>query len=167
MVLVACLFLGNQHYVFAEEVDVRQEYLDKKAAGVEVYEITRENGDFIGYYEPGSNDVTDNNTERSSSYDIGKWTIPSNTTSGINKKLSLIKGDKITINISQKPNGSGYPCYLALKDVDTGVIDNITHSITTNGWKNCTITIGYSGHFNFAINNISGHSITFTGSFSY
>lgn len=166
-VLVVCLFLGGQQYIFAENIDVEQEYLDKKAAGEEVYEIKKENGDFVGYYEPYSDGQLSSNAKSGITSNIGKWVIPSNTTVWSNTKHSWLKGDKITVNISQTPSGAGYLSYLALRDADDGAVIIVSGSATTNGWDGGIITIGYNGHFNFAIDNTSAHSITYTGTFTY
>ena len=51
MLLYFCI-MGNQQTIHAETVDVQNEYLQKKSAGREVYEITSQSGKFMGYYEP-------------------------------------------------------------------------------------------------------------------
>lgn len=165
LALASCLFLGNLQYVFAEEIDVRQEYLNKKTAGVEVYEITKENGDFMGYYEPCPDEETNIYARLGVSFSIGNWTIPASTTGWEKRKHSLLKGDKINVNITQIQYGAGYSSYLALRDADDGTVGVVNSSLTTNGWKNGVITVGYSGHFNFGIKNTSTHSITYTGNY--
>lgn len=163
LAIVGFLFMGNQQHIFAEEYDVEQEYLDKKAAGVEVYEIISSKGDFMGYYEPCPEDFNRNTRQ---AYPEKDWAIPANTMSYINTKLTLIKGDKITVNFTQSPSGAGYTGQLALRDADDGTFGIVNGSVTTNGWTNGTITVGYSGHFNFAIQNTSSYKITYNGSYS-
>lgn len=46
--------MENTPVVLAEGNSFYAEYLAKKAAGVEIYEIVREDGVFMGYFEPYS-----------------------------------------------------------------------------------------------------------------
>ena len=48
------VLMENTPVVLAEGNSFYAEYLAKKAAGVEIYEIVREDGVFMGYFEPYS-----------------------------------------------------------------------------------------------------------------
>lgn len=166
-VIVFCLALANQQILYAEEIDLEQEYFEKKEAGIEIYEIIDNEGNLMGYFEPNCVKEVNENARLGIKFDIGNWTIPGKTTSWTNRVHSLLKGDKITVNITQIQNGPNFPSYLVLRDNDNGTFAVINSSLTTNGWKNGTITVGYDGHFNFGIQNVSTQSITYVGTYSY
>ena len=166
MLLYFCI-MGNQQTIHAETVDVQNEYLQKKSAGREVYEITSQSGKFMGYYEPSFLENLDIMPRRRVRYNVGNWTISANTTSWTTTIHSWIKGDKITVNISQNHSGRNYGGYLGLRDNDDGTVGIVNGSYSTNGWVNGTITVGYTGHFNFLIQNASNHSIVYSGNYIY
>ena len=147
MLLYFCI-MGNQQTIHAETVDVQNEYLQKKSAGREVYEITSQSGKFMGYYEPSFLENLDIMPRTRVRYNVGNWTISANTTSWTTTIHSWIKGDKITVN-------------------DDGTVGIVNGSYSTNGWVNGTITVGYTGHFNFLIQNASNHSIVYSGNYIY
>lgn len=159
--------LGNQQLIHAGTLDVHDEYIQKKNSGMDVYEITSQSGKFMGYYEPGFISNSDIMARTRIRYNIGNWTIPANTTSWTTTVHSWIKGDKISVNISQNHTGSNYGGYLGLRDNDDGTVGIINGSHSTNGWVNGTITVGYTGHFNFLIQNASSHSIVYSGYYAY
>ena len=142
-------------------------YLQKKSAGREVYEITSQSGKFMGYYEPSFLENLDIMPRTRVRYNVGNWTISANTTSWTTTIHSWIKGDKITVNISQNHSGRNYGGYLGLRDNDDGTVGIVNGSYSTNGWVNGTITVGYTGHFNFLIQNASNHSIVYSGNYIY
>ena len=80
MLLYFCI-MGNQQTIHAETVDVQNEYLQKKSAGREVYEITSQSGKFMGYYEPSFLENLDIMPRTRVRYNVGNWTISANTTS--------------------------------------------------------------------------------------
>ena len=121
MLLYFCI-MGNQQTIHAETVDVQNEYLQKKSAGREVYEITSQSGKFMGYYEPSFLENLDIMPRTRVRYNVGNWTISANTTSWTTTIHSWIKGDKITVNISQNHSGRNYGGYLGLRDNDDGTV---------------------------------------------
>ena len=60
MLLYFCI-MGNQQTIHAETVDVQNEYLQKKSAGREVYEITSQSGKFMGNFSK-HNKLDNNNS---------------------------------------------------------------------------------------------------------
>lgn len=54
-----------------------------------------------------------------------------------------------------------------MRDNDDGTVGIVNGSYSTNGWVNGTITVGYTGHFNFLIQNASNHSIVYSGNYIY
>ena len=158
------VLMENTPVVLAEGNSCYAEYLAKKAAGVEIYEIVREDGVFMGYFEPYS-ETNPAPTQARTSSNID-WELPANThTCGVNTYY-LTEDTRINVSITQSPSGAGYAGYLGLKDADTGYFSFYDGTISTNGW-NGTLVVAYDGNFSFAIMNASNYSIRYTGSYSF
>lgn len=162
LITVICCTFAEPITIFAQERDIHAEYLAKKEAGLEVYEIISEDGTVWGYYEPYS-ESNPRPILQNAIYNLD-WTLPANYT-GWGDVLALEKGTIINLDISQDPSGASFASYIGLRDDDTGKIAIISNSITTNGWTG-TIVVGYTGNFNLAIENASSVPITYTGKFS-
>ncbi len=165
-VLAICLCFVNIQPVYAEEVtdDLEAEIAEKKAAGIEVHELVSDDGKVMGYFLPNAEmDEREAKTTRGSF----NWKTAPNTDTWSNNNISFVKGDKIYVSSSQNPSGAGCVSYVGLRDNDNGSFGYPSSSITTNGWSNGVIVVGYSGHFSFSIRNKSSRTITYSGSYSF
>lgn len=148
--------------------DLEQEISEKRAAGITVYELYTDDGEIMGYFEP----LTETNVMAMARYTVANsynWDldIPSKTSAKGDNIYSFVKGDTIIVNISQDPSGSGYASYVGLYDRDNGTYGFPENGATTIGWDGGTLTVGYSGHFSFAIRNASNHTIHYQGTYSF
>lgn len=145
--------------------DLEQEISEKRAAGITVYELYTDDGEIMGYFEP----FTETNVMAMARNTILHWNldIPSKTNARGEHIYSFVKGDTIIVNISQDPSGSGYASYIGLYDNDNGTYSFPENGATTIGWDGGTLTVGYSGHFSFAIRNASNNTIHYEGTYSF
>ncbi len=163
--LAVCLCLGlfmtTYQTVSAQEntdIDIMQEYLEKVAAGVEVYPLVDEEGVMLGFYEPNREENVNAAMPRYSTN--VNWTIESYHYGMGENSYTLTDGDKIYINITQSVSGTSY---IGLYNTSTEKFTYFTNTKTTNGW-NGTITLGLSqATYRFGITNQSGSTITYTG----
>lgn len=151
-----------------DSFDLEQEISEKRAAGITVYELLTDDGEIMGYFEP----FTETNVMAMARYTIANsynWNldIPAKTSAKGDNIYSFVKGDTIIINISQDPIGSGYASYVGLYDRDNSTYGFPENGATTMGWTNGVLTVGYSGHFSFAIKNASDHTIHYEGTYSF
>lgn len=163
--LAMILMLGSLQMVYAQgnDLDLKSEIAKRRSLGAEVYEIQDSNGTIIAYYEPYS-DINPAPVEtRKIAFSIN-WPTSKNSDIWSNRNISLLKGDKIDLNISQSPSGPGYSGYIGLRNNDNGSLEYT--AVSTTGW-NGTITAGYNGHFSLAIRNASVYPITYSGTYSY
>lgn len=123
------------------------------------------NGKIMGYIQPNVElDGKETNTAR---YEFRfTWNnVAPNSIACSNDSHSFVKGDKIHVTVYQNPSGTGNFTYIGLRDNDTGSHGFPKDSATTSGWNNAIITVGYSGHFSFAILNSSSRLISYSGSY--
>lgn len=163
--LIMSLMLGSIQMVYAQESDsgLRSEIAAKRAMGAEIYEIEDSNGTILGYYEPYSETNPSPAASTNIAYSIN-WSAPKNTDTWSDRNVSMLKGDKMSFNISQNPSGPGYSGYIGLRNNDNGTFGYT--KVSTNGW-NGTITAGFNGHFSLAIRNASVYTITYSGTYSF
>lgn len=169
-VLCPTVLLASAPTVHAQEssFDLEQEISEKRAAGITVYELYTDDGDIMGYFEP----LTEANVMAMAGYaakSSSSWNldIPAKASAKGDNVYSFVKGDTITVNISQNPSGTGYASYVGLYDRDNGVYGFPESGATTTGWVNGLLTVGYSGHFSFAIKNASDYTIHYQGTYSF
>lgn len=170
IVLCSTVLLTNTPTLHAQAsfFDLEQEISEKRSAGITVYELYTDDGEIMGYFEP----LTDANIMAIAAYAATSsynWdlNIPSKTSAKGDNVYSFVKGDTISINISQNPSGTGYASYVGLYDRDNGVYGFPENGATTTGWINGILTVGYSGHFSFAIKNASDYTIHYQGTCSF
>lgn len=152
-----------QEAVEKVEEQVNIEYLEKKEAGLEVYELLDENGMFIGYYEPYS----ESNPEPVKMARLGSsisWEVPSGKYVYGTNIYDLSDGVKIYVNITQSIKGTSY---LTFHNRSTNSSLRFTNTKVDNGWKG-TITLASikTAKYSFGIENASSKSITYMGSYS-
>lgn len=165
LLLAGCILMGNTPNVYAENDTFYAEYLAKKAAGIEVYEIVSEDGVLMGYFQPYSDTNPQTVQAQTASTSYIDWEISANSHAcGVNT-YSLRQYDNVEVKISQSPSGAGCPGYIGLKDVDTGVYGFANETISTNGWDGVLLA-AYDGNFAFAIKNDSPYKIRYTGRYS-
>ena len=140
-----------------------EEYLEKVAAGVEIYPLVDEAGVLFGYYEPYSEDDVNSVMPR---YTANvNWTIGSNKNTKGTFAYELGTGDVINVVIGVSREGTSY---LGLCDVATGKTMKFIATESTNGW-NGKVTLGSgvpTATYNFIIFNDSNNTITYTVTYS-
>ncbi|MDE6744981.1 MAG: hypothetical protein K2J95_13990 [Lachnospiraceae bacterium] len=157
--MTTCLTVSAQENA---DSDIMQEYLEKVAAGVEVYPLVNEEGVMVGYYEPNREERVNAVMPR---YDANvNWTLKSYQYGIGENAYTLGEGDKIYINIEQSVSGTSY---LGIYNTSTDKLTVFMGTKTTNGW-NGTITLGdvSQATYRFAIYNQSESTITYTGYYS-
>lgn len=165
--LCSSILLADLPNVHAQNdsFDLKQEISEKRAAGITVYELYTDNGEIMGYFEP----FTDANIMAMTTYAITyTWNhdISADSIAIAKGSHSFLAGDSIIVNISQNPSGAGYLSRLGLYDRDNNTYAFSTDSTTTNGW-NGALTVGYNGHFSFAIENLSNVTIHYEGYYAF
>lgn len=165
LLLAGCILMGNTPNVYAEDDTFYAEYLAKKAAGIEVYEIVSEEGVLIGYFQPYSDTDAQTMQTRAASTSYIDWEIVSGNYGYGSNKYSLKQYDNVEVKVSQNPSGAGCVSYVGLRDEDTGMVGFADSTITTNGWDG-VILVGYDGNFSLAIRNASPYTIRYTGNYS-
>ena len=165
--LCSTIFLTSSPTVHAQDhsFDLEQEISEKRAAGITVYELYTDDGEIMGYFEP----FTDANIMAMTTYAIAyTWNhdISADSIAIAKGSHSFLAGDSIIVNISQDPSGAGYLSRLGLYDRDNNTYSFSTDSTTTNGW-NGALTVGYNGHFSFAIENLSNVTIHYEGYYAF
>lgn len=165
--LCSTILLMSTSTVQAQEssLNLEQEICEKRASGITVYELYTDDGDIMGYFEP----ITE--ASAMAAYVSSTITyrlscdLEPNTMGTAESSHSFLAGDTILVNISQNPTG----CYgyIGLYDVDNDIYGFISSSATTNGWTNGTITVGYNGHFSFALKNVSYTTVHYEGTYSF
>lgn len=167
--LCSTIILTNTSTIHAQgsSISLEQEITQKRAAGITIYELYTDDGKIMGYFEP----LTGTNIMAMARYAASSYNwnldIPSKTSAKGDNVYSFVKGDTISINISQNPSGTGYASYVGLYDRDNGVYGFPESGATTTGWINGILTVGYSGHFSFAIKNASDYTIHYEGTYSF
>lgn len=164
VMMAALMVIVNGIPVMAQEnIDdkVYEEYNEKKEAGLEVFDLRDDDGNFMGYYEPYSESNPDPN-EGIMPHGVRSidWTINAGRSSYSSEQYILIKGMTMEVDISQSRTGKSY---LLLYGVGTNI--RITTTETTNGW-NGTITFSYElvpGGYSFGIENASSNQIRYSG----
>lgn len=145
-----------------EEGSAMQEYLEKVAAGVEIYPLTDENGVMLGYYEPNGEAEADAVIPRYAT-NIN-WTIGSYHYGQGENVYTLTDGDKIYVNIAQSVSGTSY---IGLYNTSAEKLTVFNNTKTTNGWNGTITLVDVSkGTYGFAISNQSGSTITYSGYYS-
>ena len=164
--LCVVLFMTTNQVTSAQEntdSDIMQEYLEKVAAGVEVYLLVDEEGVMFGYYEPYSEENINAVMPR---YAVNvDWTIEAQKYSrGVNV-YTLSGGYEISVTIAFSQEGTSY---LGLYDTSAGRLLKFTETKSTNGWNGkLTFTSEFTtSTYNFAIINSSDSTITYTGHYS-
>lgn len=149
----------------AREGNIHAEYLAKKAAGLDVYELIDTDGTVWGYFEPYSESNPRPMQENVINviYDI-RMLVPPNSTVYDNRVCDIKEGYKIFLDISQNP--TGYTGYIILYNNDTGAAHLFPQTATTNGWSG-SIVVDEAGNYTFGIYNASSVLIMYTGSYSY
>lgn len=161
--LMIVSFFMNAKTVSAHEYEtdeVMQEYQEKKAAGIEVYLLTDDEGNVLGYYEPA---VRGENHSVMPRYTANvNWTLEARSYGRGNNVYTLGGGSRIEVNISQ--NVEGASC-IELYNTDTDEYAVLQTTETTNGWDGTIVlrSIFPSGTYSFAIHNKSSKTITYTG----
>lgn len=163
-IIVICGISAKPLTTCAQEWDIHAEYLAKKEAGLEVYEIIGEDGTVWGYYEPYS-DSNPRPMQENVIYDI-KWNVLPGEIKKSEDVYALAAGTRIYLDISQQPAGGDYLGYVGLVDADEGREQLIESSLSNYGWEGM-IVVGYTGNFNFAIENKSSSLITYNGTYSF
>ncbi len=141
------------------------EFRDKKAAGIEVYELIDENGNMVGYFEPYS----DSNPAPSSTImprytSLIDITVAAGDTVVGSNQYALQAGDEIQLDISQDIEGKSY---LRFKNRDTNSYIRFLKTQTTNGWQGTLHLTGIeSASYSFGIENASSKEITYSGTYS-
>lgn len=142
--------------------NIMQEYLEKVAAGMEVYPLLDEEGIFWGYYEPNREENVDSVIPRYAT-NIN-WTIGSHQYGPGENIYTLADGDKIYVKIAQSVLGTSY---LGLYNTSTDKLTVFTATKTTNGWDGTITLVDVSqATYRFAISNQSENTITYTGYYS-
>lgn len=162
--MAAMLVIVNGIPVMAQEnIDdqVYAEYNEKKEAGLEVYDLRDDDGNFMGYYEPYS-EANPNPNDGIMPHVVRSvdWTINAGRSGYSDEQFILVKGMTLGVNIRQSRTGRSY---LLLYGVGTDI--RITTTETTNGWDG-TITFSYElvpGGYNFGIENASSNQIRYYG----
>lgn len=145
------------------ENDVMVEEWETAAESREVYPLLDEDGVVVGYYEPYlDNESKPVEPRYSANID---WTVGAKKYTHGDNRYSLAAGMIIEVNIQQSVEGQSY---LALYNVNTGVLKRINHSSTTSGWdgKITLLENFVTDTYSFAIENLSDNSITYTGYYS-
>lgn len=159
------LFMTTYQTVLAQEnsdSDAMQEYLEKVAAGVEVYPLIDEEGVLVGYYEPNREDNVNAVMPRYST-NIN-WTLESYQYGFGENIYTLTSGDKIYVNIAQSVSGTSY---IGLYNTSTDKLSYFTGTETTNGWNGTITLVDVSqATYRFAISNQSENTITYKGYYS-
>lgn len=163
--LCAALFMTTNQIASAQETedrDIMQEYLDKAAAGVEIYPLVDEEGVLFGYYEPYSED--DINAVMPLYSSNIEWTVePQHCRKGANV-YTLGNGNVINVSISASAAGTSY---LGLVDTATDQLHIFTETKSTSGWfGKITMSTFATSTYSFCILNDSDITITYTGSYS-
>lgn len=165
VMMAALMVIMNSIPVMAQENindKVFTEYNSKKEAGMEVYDLRDDDGNFMGYYEPYSetNPNPNEGIMPHPAYSID-WTIDPGRVKFSGEQFILINGMKMDVIVSQNRNGRSY---LTFYRASTGTSLRFNNTETTNGW-NGTITFSgiAPGGYSFGIENNSLNPITYTG----
>lgn len=167
MVVFSMLFVNMQpvYAVGNNDAEVEAEIAKKKAAGIEIYELTDKDGVIVGYIESGA-EVQENELSRYTKYSFTWDDVPSNTNVW-NKSYchSFAKGDKMYATIYQNPSGTGHYSCLGVWNREKDELYFSEASLSTNGWNNVTINITRAGHYALAIGNLSSGKQSYSGSY--
>lgn len=157
------LFMTTNQVASAQENEDRnimQEYLEKVAAGVEIYLLEDEEGIVFGYYEPFNKDdvVMPRYTSNI------EWTAePQHYKVGDNV-YTLGIGSEIYVSISASTDGTSY---LGLYERTEGLLHLFGNSKSTSGWYGkITLSTFDTSTYSFAIFNDSDSTITYKGTYS-
>ncbi len=143
-----------------ETDEVLREYMEKKAAGAEVYLLTDDEGNLLGYYEPAVKGE-DNSVMPRYKANVN-WTLEARSYGRGDNVYTLGGGSKIEVNIAQDTEGAS--C-IELYNTKTDEYTVLQTTETTNGWNGTIIlkSIFPSGTYSFSIHNKSSKTITYTG----
>lgn len=166
-VILVLVCLNNLSVIAQEssESSVIAEFLEKQEAGLEVYALTDEEGNFIGYYEPysESNPVPEKQIMPLYSAEI-EWTIDAGRYSYGTNIYTIQDGMVMQIDISQSISGKSY---LTFQNRNTNTSLRFTQTETTDGWHG---TVTFAGMvttiYSFGIENASNSTITYSGTYS-
>ncbi len=164
--LCVALFLTTDQITSAHEnadSDIMQEYLEKVAAGVEVYLLVDEEGVMFGYYEPYGKENVNAVMPR---YGVNiNWTIAPQKSSYGENVYTLGEGIEISVSIAVSQEGTSY---LGLYDTAADKVRKFADTKSTNGWNGKLILTSEftTSTYSFAILNYSDSTITYTGHYS-
>ena len=109
LIMVICGISAEPLTTCAQEWDIHAEYLAKKEAGFEVYELIDTDGTVWGYYEPYS-ESNPRPMQENVICDIRLMVLPNDIGYDDSRVCTLKEGYKIFLDISQSP--AGYTSYI-------------------------------------------------------
>lgn len=168
VVIAAALLLSglNSFSVMAqEEIMTNTDFEQKKAAGMDVYELIDDNGNIIGYFEPYSDINPAPSSQIIPRYaSLVDVTVAAGDTVVGSNQYTLQAGDEMQLDISQNTEGKSY---LRFKNRDTNSYIRFLNTQTTNGWHGTLHLTGIeTATYSFGIENASSKEITYSGTYS-